>query len=151
MTRVLFRNLHPLYGWLFSIACCAISIAIAIVFFLKQSLTTDPTGAIVLLFLLIAPWILVNFLKVPIISIWAKGNDDWLIVRRWLWKVETEHVVRQGLPMPWIEEQRDNEGGVKYRCLLRLTNGVIEFAKYRQREQAELACDRMRKALRGST
>lgn len=100
-----------------------------------------PTGAISLLFLLVAPWILVNFLKVPIISVWDSGKDDWLIARRWLWKVEMEHVLHQSLPMPLIEEERDNEGGVKYRCLLRLTSRVIEFAKYRRREQAELACN----------
>lgn len=139
MPRLLFRNL-PLYGWSFAIAWCAISVTVSIVFFRKQSLNTDPTDAISLLFLLVAPWILANFLKVPIISVWDSGKDDWLIARRWLWKVEMEPVLYQSLPMPLIEE-RDNEGGVKYRCLLRLTSRVIEFEKYRRREQAELACN----------
>ncbi|NTE89623.1 hypothetical protein [Agrobacterium rubi] len=152
MTRVLFRNLHPLYGWLFSIAWCAISIAIAIVFFLKQNLTADPMGAaIAIVFPLTAPFVLARFLQVPVISIWEKSNDDWLITRRWPWKVETEQVDRRSLPMPTIEHESDNEGGVKYRCLLRLTKGVIEFAKYRRREQAELACDRMKRALLGNS
>jgi hypothetical protein len=80
-------------------------------------------------------------------SIWEEGGDNWLIVRRWLWKVQKEHVNRQLLPMPAIEEESDNEGGKIYRCLLRTSAGRVEFGIYRRRERAEAACDKMRNIL----
>jgi len=150
MTRLLFQNLHPLYEWLLSVAWCVISITIRIVAFRKQNMAADPTSAAVpVVFTVIGAYFLIKSVRVPIISIWDEGNDDWLVVRRWLWKVETEHVNRQNLPMPAIEEESDNEGGKIYRCLLRIPAGSVEFGTYRRRERAQLTCDKMRTALSG--
>ncbi len=150
MTRLLFRNLYPLYEWLFSIAWCAISAATAFVAFRKQNIATDPSAAAVaVIFSLIGVLFLIKFLQVPVISIWDDGGDDWLIVRRWLWKVKTVRVNRRNLPMPAMEEESDNEGGKIYRCLLRTSAGSVEFGRYRRRERAQLTCDKMRTALSG--
>lgn len=150
MTRLLFRNLHPLYEWLLSVAWCVISITITIVAFRKQNIAADPTGAAVpVVFTLIGAYSLIKSVRVPIISIWDEGNDNWLIVRRWLWKVETEPVNRRDLPTPAIEEESDNEGGKIYRCFLRTSAGSVEFGTYRRRERAQLTCDKMRTALLG--
>ncbi|AHG43602.1 hypothetical protein N018_12745 [Pseudomonas syringae CC1557] len=148
MNRVLFRNLNALYSWTVAIAWCAISNYAAIALLLNKSGTTDVTvQTIVILFLLIEPFIFFKFTQPPIISIWEEGSDNLLIVRRWLWKVQKEHVNRQLLPMPAIEEESDNEGGKIYRCLLRTSADRVEFGTYRRRERAEVACDRMRKIL----
>jgi hypothetical protein len=150
MARLLFRNLYPLYEWLFSIAWCAISTATAFVAFRNQNIDADPSAAAVaVIFSLIGAFFLIKFVQVPIISIWDDGGDDWLIVRRWLWKVETIRVNRLKLPMPAMEEESDNEGGKIYRCLPRTSAGSVEFSRYRRREPAQLTCDKMRMALSG--
>lgn len=148
MNRLLFRNLNPLYSWILAIAWCAISNYAAIVLLLSKSVTTDVIAKmIVVLFLLIEPFIFLKFTQIPIVYIWEEGCDNWLIVRRWLWKVQKEHVNPQFLPMPEIEEEGDNEGGKIYRCLLRTSAGRVEFGSYRRRERAEVVCDKMRNIL----
>jgi hypothetical protein len=148
MKRLLFRNLHPLYGWMFSVSWAAIAISFAIVFYLKGSVASDPLGALIaVVFFLISPWVVFRFFQVPMISIWEGEGDDWVIVRRWLWKHVLEQVRRESLPMPTVEEESDGDGGKHYLCLLRLPTGAVQFGKYHRRHQAERTCDQMRAAI----
>ena len=148
MKRLLFRNLNPLYSWFLAIAWCAILNYAAIALLLNIGGTNDVTALmIVILFLLIEPFVFFKFTQTPIIYILEEGGDKWLIVRRWLWKVQKEQINPRLLPMPVIEEECDNEGGKIYRCLLRSSAGRVEFGSYRRRERAEVACEKMRNIL----
>jgi hypothetical protein len=123
-------------------------VAAFLLFWVKDTLSTDPMVAVIGMFVVLGISIDLKPLQTPMVSIWQEDGDDWLIVRRWLWKVERENVNRHRLPMPTIEEGTDGEGGKDHHCRLRIPSGVIEFGTHRRREGAERICERMRSLLK---
>jgi len=144
MERLLFRNLRPLYGWLFVIAWFAILLFVTSVFVRDGGIAADPFRMIVILFFWgTGCWFAIRAFARPVVSVWQNGAGDWLVTRRWLWTHDVQHIDPDRLPSPVIEEEDDGEGGPQYRCLLSTPGGSIAFSEHAKREKAALSRDRM--------
>ncbi|WP_117191648.1 hypothetical protein [Rhizobium terrae] len=144
MERLLFRNLRPLYGWLFIFSWFAILLLVTSVFIRDGGIVAHPFRAFVILFFWgVGGWFAINALARPVVSVWQNDVHDWLVIRRWLWTHDEQHVDPDRLPAPVIEEEDDGDSGCQYRCMLTTPGGIVAFSEHVRPEKAALSRDRM--------
>lgn len=144
MERLLFRNLRPLYSWLFVALWFAILVLITWIFFRERTVMSEPFRALIIAFFWgLGCWLAIHAFTRPIVSVWQNAAGDWMVRRRWLWTHDEQRIDPERLPSPDIAEESDGEGGIHYSCLLRTPNGPVTFSEHVRREKAALARDRM--------
>ena len=152
MERLLFRNLRPLYGWLFVVAWFAILGLMTWVFFRNSGVAQEPFKALILAFFWgLGGWLASGSLSRPIVSVRQESDGSWIVTRRWLWTHDEERIDPDRLPSPTVEAESDGEGGMHYRCLLKTPeHGSVEFSEHLKLDRAALARDRMASLIRSA-
>ena len=152
MERLLFRNMRPLYGWLFVVAWFAILILMTFVFFRDSGVAQEPFRALILAFFWgLGGWLASGSFARPIVSVRQDNDGSWIVTRRWLWTHDEERIDPGRLSPPTIEVESDGEGGMHYRCLLKTPeHGSVEFSEYPKLDKAALARDRMASLIRNA-
>jgi|GEM_PF-2630074 len=145
MERLLFRNLRPMYGWLFIAAWFAILVLMTWAFFRNGGIVQEPFRALIISFFWgLGGWLAFGALSRPIVSVRQGSDGNWIVIRRWLWTHDEERVDPDRLPAPTIDAESDGEGGMHYHCLLQTPeHGSVEFSEHLKLDKAALARDRM--------
>ncbi len=152
MERLLFRNLRPLYGWLFIVAWFAILVLMTWVFLRDSGISQEPFRALTIAFFWgLGCWLAFGALTRPIVSVRQKSDGSWIVIRRWPWTHDEERIDPDRLPAPTIDAESDGEGGMHYRCLLKTPeHGPVEFSEHLKLDNAALARDRMALLIRSA-